>query len=207
MFPKKCVGCNKEGFWFCQNCQQKIQTLLSSEVVSYHPLPQRIIAACNYQDPLIKKLLYTYKYQFVQEIGKILSDFILQNIPDTIAQNRNKNFVVLPIPLHKKRLRWRGFNQAAIIAQNLANKLDLKTKNDILNRCRNTLPQVKLKGKKRKQNIRKAFVARKDPSLNNKIILLVDDVCTTGSTLKEASRAILKANKPREIWGVVFARG
>ncbi len=207
IFPIKCLSCRKEGQWLCKKCFVKTESLPSPKAKLESKNLDRLIAVFDYHHPLIKKLISVYKYHFVSEISKTLADFLLKKLSPYLGDTDLKKFVLIPMPLHKKRLRFRGFNQAELLARNLSQKLKVKLRNDLLVRCRHTPPQVKVALTERKKNIKSAFRAKKDLSLKSKTIILVDDVTTSGATLEAAAQAILARNKPREIWGLVVAKG
>ncbi len=115
------------------------------------------------------------------------------------------NILLLPVPLHKRRQRWRGFNQAEIIARPLAEYFGLDLSLELLVRRRYTRPQAKLEPAQRRQSIKNSFVCRRQ-NLAGKVILLIDDVATTGATLAECAR-ILKSAGAKKVCGLVVARG
>lgn len=100
--------------------------------------------------------------------------------------------VVAPVPLHPKRLRSRGFNQSAVLARPLARRIGAAYATAGLRRVRDTPPQASLPRRARQENIKGAFVADKE-IVSGRRVLLVDDIMTTGATLREASRTLLKA--------------
>ena len=113
--------------------------------------------------------------------------------------------VLVPVPLHKKRLRERGYNQSARLAQALGKLISLPVTADCLIRQRPTPPQVRTSTvEERWHNIAAAFVCR-DSRLQGKRILLIDDVSTSGATL-DACAAALKASGAISVWGLVMAR-
>lgn len=116
-----------------------------------------------------------------------------------------KNALVIPVPLHPRRERWRGFNQAELIARELADYFNLDMSVGGLIRIKHRKPQTKLNKQDRKNNIKNCFAWRLG-GLSGKKIILVDDVATTGSTLNECAR-VLKKNGAGEIWGLVAANG
>jgi len=124
----------------------------------------------------------------------------------------NPNIILIPVPLHKKRLRWRGFNQAELLALEISQHLNIPIANNILIRTKHNLPQVNIKSsQERKENIKQAFEIGSDPAqqgqtLMNKTLILIDDVFTTGATLKECAK-VLKPLQLKQIWGLVVARG
>jgi len=207
IFPIKCLSCGKEGQWLCKKCFVKTKFLPSPNLGLKSKNLDRLIAVFDYHHPLIKKLISVYKYHFVSEISKTLANFLLKKLSPYLDETDLKKFVLIPVPLHRKRLRFRGFNQAELLGRELGLKLNIELNNTVLARRRHTLPQVKIDLSEREKNVKAAFWAKKDLSLKNKIIILIDDVTTSGATLEEAAQAILARNKPREIWGLVAAKG
>ncbi len=112
--------------------------------------------------------------------------------------------IIVPVPLHAKRLRQRGFNQSLLIARGLAKKLKTGLSYDNLVRARPTEPQVNLKAKERAENLKEAFTLRFAPAFKGKKILLVDDVYTTGATVKECSKVLKQAGS--EVYALTLAR-
>jgi len=118
--------------------------------------------------------------------------------------------MVVPIPLHPRRLRWRGFNQSALLAGHIAANLlpqnPLPFDENMLVRKRYTPPQMEISNyQNRKQNIAGAFSLAGRKDVRNKTVLLIDDVATTGSTIFECAR-VLKAAGAREVFAAVIAR-
>ena len=99
--------------------------------------------------------------------------------------------LIVPVPLHRKKMRIRGYNQAALLAEVLGEITGISVDEDILVRVKNTKPLKQLNDKERRRSIRGAFSVRK--SVWAKTIVLIDDIYTTGSTLDEAARVLLKA--------------
>jgi len=201
-FPIHCLGCNQEGSFICFNCFNKLP--LNTELPS-----NNLLIASYYEYPLIKKIIHRYKYDFVKELAKPLGLLMIKKL-NNFPNNFNKNnSILIPVPLHKKRLKWRGFNQSELLAQVISQELNIPVINNILIRNKHTLPQVKLENsKQRKENIEQAFQINPNfkNNLENKTLILIDDVSTTGATLKECTKA-LKSLKPKKIIGLVVARG
>lgn len=127
-----------------------------------------------------------------------------------IAYARNygvpkKNILIIPVPLHPKRLRWRGFNQSEKIADIIASNLQIPIDSTSLKRIKFKTPQAKLKKEDRIKNISNNFNWHGN-KLNQQNIILIDDVTTTGATLNECAK-VLKANGAKEVWGLVLANG
>jgi ComF family protein len=104
---------------------------------------------------------------------------------------------IIPVPLHRERLMRREFNQAAVLARGLARHLNVPILERLLIRVRSTRPQVELSGSERRQNVRQAFVVTNPAALENKQVLVVDDVFTTGATLGEVARTLKGAGAAR----------
>ncbi|RJQ54840.1 MAG: ComF family protein [Nitrospiraceae bacterium] len=135
---------------------------------------------------VLRKAISLLKYHNVKRLSKPLSDIILSlKMPEADA--------VIPVPLHEKRLRMREFNQSALLAKYQAKGLGIKLIVDCLVKTRDTAPQVGLSSHARRNNIRKAFEVRRAGMIEGKNIILVDDVVTTGATVRECSRVLKKA--------------
>lgn len=113
--------------------------------------------------------------------------------------------LVLPVPLHKKRLRHRGFNQSALLARHVAKRISIPLITDCLVRVKDTVPQVGLHAKERKKNIKNAFEVR-NKCIEAKRLMLIDDVFTTGATVRECSKVLKKAGA-KDIYVVTLAHG
>lgn len=164
-------------------------------------------AALSYKG-IVKKLIYQFKYKpYLSDLKDSLVDLfyeaIIQNeIFQKIYENKP---ILVPIPLHKTRLRNRGYNHAQILATGLSEKLNLEAL-DLLERNRETKSQFGLDLKKRKENLKDAFILNTKYPPTGKNLLLVDDILTTGSTLFEAAKELKKKGVKR-VWGLTLARG
>lgn len=222
IFPIKCLGCGKEGEWLCPDCLSSIE-LLKDQLCPKCGKPSKngkfcpdcsikskmtgILVGASYDDELLKKAIHVMKYNFVKGLAEPLSGLLMK----TLKKNSqfsilNSEFLIIPVPLHLKRLKWRGFNQAFELAWCLEKNLDLEVKKDILIRSKYAKPQMQIKHHlARRKNIKNAFECVKPDEVKNKTIILIDDVCTTSATLEECAKALSLA-KPKEIWGLVLAR-
>lgn len=222
-FPKKCVGCAKKGEYLCPACFSQLSfatdtKCLVCERVSFagltHPGCKTrysidgYVAGVSYRK-IAKKLLYQFKYKpYLTDLQTLLVDLLYENLlqNELFTYVTRQHAIFVPIPLSKGKLRKRGYNQSEILAKGLGKKLGLPVEN-VLNRVRDTNPQYGLKKEERRMNMKGAFalVHRSSFMVHGKIALLVDDVVTTGSTLKEAAK-ILKKNGFKKVYGVVFAQ-
>lgn len=218
IFPIECLNCRQEGDYFCNSCFKELKfnnkdyldkALRNIKV----PYLDKIFIAGDYEDKHLKKLITKYKYNFLKPLGNVLAKFLI-----TFWESENqeaatlnfkiskpqKDYVVIPIPLSKKRLRWRGFNQTEIIAHKFSEHFNYEL-NLHLKRLKYQKPQAELSESERQINLNDAFGWSGD-NLQGKNILLIDDVTTTGTTLNEAARVLKKAGA-EEVCGLVVAKG
>jgi len=224
LFPKTCVGCGKFGGYFCSNCVRDIkQTELVCPFCERQSLGGVIHAVCKRKygldglwslgiyEGLLRKAIQKLKYKWVSEIARELVDITIEywakNSPillDLIKKDQGRSWIVTAVPLHPKRQNWRGFNQSELLGKIFALKLGLNYQ-VTLKRIRNTTPQMKLLSHERKQNIKNAFEIAVSSQLSDVSVLLIDDVWTTGSTLKECCY-VLKRNGAKVVWALTIAR-
>lgn len=218
VFPVSCVICGKEGLFLCASCKEKLPRLEKQLCISCKkPAPygkthpdcvtkntvDGTISALSYTDLKSKKLIRTFKYEFIFDLAKPLSDLIIEAVNAQGLAGYFSEFTIIPVPLHKRRFNWRGFNQADLLADALGKNLSLSVSRDIVERTKFTKPQIDLLAEERKTNIENAFTAAGKVSGK---YLLVDDVITTGSTLNEIAK-LLKKQKCAEVWAVTIAHG
>lgn len=160
------------------------------------PAFEKASAIFRYEFP-VDRIIHAYKYGHQLAVAEWAADLIAQHI------NRDEYNLLIPMPLHPERLRERGFNQSTEIARRIASKSNLPLDTDSLIRNRPTAPQAELPMKERSRNVRGAFECTND--LSGKRVLLIDDVMTTGATLREAAR-IIKLHGAARIEVAVVAR-
>ncbi len=190
-----CLVCNKNSFDGLTHpgCRKKYSIEGAFCAVSYKGI--------------IKKLIYNFKYKpYLSDLRNILVELFYESIIQNEVFQKAYEFspILVPIPLHKKRLRERGYNHAQLLAKGLAKKLNLEVI-ELLQRTRKTKSQFGLKLKDRKKNVKDAFILNTKYTIQNTNVFLVDDILTTGSTLLEAAR-ILKRQGARKVWGLTLAR-
>ncbi len=220
IFPIECLSCQKEDIWLCSDCSQKIKRIkkescplcgfptASWEFCDLHKKDfklEKVISPFDYNDPLLQLAIKTYKYRFVKDLAEPLGHLLSLEAKKYFSLLQNP--VLVPVPLHRRREKWRGFNQAELLARAISKELRLPVKK-LLKRVRTTTPQVDLKKEKRLENVKDAFSfdSQEKIDLKNKTIILIDDVATTCTTLEECAK-ILYSNGARNIWGLVLARG
>jgi len=215
-FPQKCLGCGEEGELLCISCQQNLPRIVppicpgcGRPQMSGIPCPicaSRItslngVRAVFKFDTVIRRAVHDLKYRGVkslcQPLGRLMGEyFIRQQIPGR---------VLVPVPLHPKRLKDRGYNQSELLADEIGRWVDLPVVTACLTRDSFRLPQAKTGSiKERQENVKGAFIC-KNTELKGQEILLIDDVTTTGATLEACSVALKDAGVSK-VWALVLAR-
>jgi len=223
-FPKFCFNCSKEGNWLCEDCKSLLNVLEHQYCLCKKPRRvssakkckkcksknlSGLYCALNYQEkPLTKKLILQFKYKpFIKTLNETFADLIIKHI--YLSENHPneifKDSLVIPVPLIKKKLKYRGFNQSLEIAESLSKRTPLKKEFNNLIKIKNTPSQTELSSEQRKENVKNSFTCKNPERIKNRKIFLVDDVYTTGSTLEEASKTLKKAGA-KKVWGIVIAR-
>jgi len=224
-FPKFCFGCGKEGVWLCGDCKSTLDILEyhyclcaqnplrfnrpgKCKKCAHKKLSGLYFAVSYKENSLVKNLILKFKYEpFVKTLSKTLADLIIEHIylsgKDPIKIFRDS--ILVPIPLVKKRLKYRGFNQAEEIAKELSQNTNTPLISDNLIKFKNTPSQTNLSKEQRWLNIKNTFLCKNPFEFKNKRVFLVDDVYTTGATMEEAASTLKKAGA-KEVWGIVVAR-
>ena len=224
IFPKHCVGCGKIGAYLCPDCRKQVVLVATNECVcpvcdrkalggATHP---RCRSRCSldgltsffYYTTVMRELIRSIKYRFVSDMVIPLIDLIPPALFGLLPMSKTEPSIIVPIPLHPSRLRFRGFNQAEKFGAILSSKLQVPMRTDMLIRTKKTDPQVSMKDRdKRLNNMEGVFAVRPEatPGLQNTGIFLLDDVFTTGATIRAAAK-ILKRNGAKFVWAVTIAR-
>ncbi len=138
---------------------------------------------------VVPSIIRRHKYGRDQSLAHALAQCLGESLP----LDGDNYDLVIPVPLHHRRLRWRGFNQAAMLGFTVARKIDCMLDVVTLARIRDTPPQTWQDSAQRRQNVRGAFAVTRPDRIANRSLLLVDDVMTTGATLDECARILLAA--------------
>jgi len=225
IYPRKCVGCNRSGKYFCDECLEKtklswlICPMCNKQAVGgmTHLGCKRklgldgLMSLCSYKG-LVKLGIKGLKYEFLRDMEKELTVLIESRIEARKKERQNKRWklflrkkpVVIGVPLYWRRQNWRGFNQAEVIGTIVAKKWGLKMIIKGIKRVKTTKPQVKLKKEQRRSNVRGVFKVNKNVDLGKRV-LLIDDVWTTGATMREIGKQ-LKRIGVQEVWGLTLAK-
>jgi len=177
-----------EGDHICGVCLRKVPSFTSARGIA------------RYQDP-VADLLHRLKYQSDYTVLPALLEIVKMNDPVLISQDDR----IIPVPLHSRRLRFRGFNQALLLADLFFPNGQKVLLRNVLQRVRNTEAQTGLNGAARRKNLKNAFAVCDPCKVRHRKIFLVDDVYTTGTTVSECSRVLLAAGA-REVHVLTLAR-
>ncbi len=223
LFPKFCLGCGYLGSYICRKCQKNLY-YVKNDTCLYcgraslygftHPGCKRIkgidgAMSIFYYNNLLKTIIKSIKYRFATEVW---NEFRLVIKPekllklDMYSSLAKTPFFIEAIPLHSNRLRLRGFNQAKLVAH-FFNQFLQGSISEYLVRIKDTPSQARLeKPGLRYSNIRGAFEVKTPEQIKNKKFIIIDDVMTSGSTLKEAA-SVLKTHGATQIFALTIAHG
>jgi ComF family protein len=219
LFPPRCASCRKGGSVLCSTCLRQCEPItppmclrcgiplpalgLCHSCKLYPPGLSGLRAAYLYQD-VIKECIHALKYKGNRRLAGPLGALLARAYRDYDLRAD----MIVPVPLHSERQRLRGYNHARLLAEVCAASVRAPLRDDVLIRTRNTAAQAQLTASERRQNVEGAFCclpAWGDGGLYGYSILLIDDVCTTKSTL-EACAAPLFAAGAASVWALVLAR-
>lgn len=207
LFPKKCYGCGYDNIWLCQKCLANLK-LYEGEVPRALNNIRDLIIAGEYKDKVLSDLITAFKFGFNKELVVPLFIFLKSALDkkiliDNLSGKLWQDILIIPIPLHKKRKKWRGFNQSELIARELSNYYGWPLSLDLV-KIKNTSTQVELSEDKRLNNLKEVFKWIGEPITQT--ILLIDDVITSGATINEAEITLKNAGATRII-KVAIAKG
>jgi len=214
LFPQWCVGCGKEGSFICDSCRSSM-TRIMPPLCPKCGKPQPNGALCsscaNWQavidgirspfrfEGIIRQAIHQLKYRNLRALATPLA----QLLNDYLRNNPVPGEVLVPVPLHRKRIRDRGYNQSSLLANELGKLTDLPVVDGCLIRRQYTPPQARTSTvAERRSNVTNAFICR-DHRLRGKQVLLIDDVSTSGATLDACASALKEATS---VWGLVLAK-
>jgi len=215
-FPPRCVGCGVRGSLLCSSCRLSLpcfysplcakcgRPLASGTLCSW--CEQRSMEIDGIRSPFrfdgaMREAILSFKYRNVKAIAPLLA----QLMAEYLVANPLLAEVLVPVPLHRRRLRQRGYNQASLLAVELGRLSSMPVVDGSLVRLRDTPAQTRTRSvEERQSNVAQAFFCRNE-ELAGKGVLLIDDVCTSGATL-DACATALKAAGATSVWGLTVAR-
>ena len=216
IFPPYCVGCGREGAFICPVCRQSLPRIippvcprcgrphssgvLCPDCIRWQADIDGIRSPFRFEG-VMREAIHQLKYQNLRALAAPLARMLQEYL---IASPLDID-VLVPVPLHRKRLRERGYNQTSLLAKELGKLINTPVVDDVLVRQRHTPPQARTATiEERTHNIADAFACRGN-GLRGRRVLLLDDVATSGTTL-DACATVLKANGVDSVWGLVMAR-
>ena len=216
LFPRWCIGCGREGDFICPSClkslprimppicprcgQPQSSAILCRSCVGWQAEIDGIRSPFRF-DGVIRQAIHELKYRNLRAIAGLFAQWL----NDYLTTNPMPGEVLVAVPLHRKRLRERGYNQSNLLAQELGKLAHLPVVDDCLIRERHALPQARTATvDERRSNVAGAFSCR-NQRLKGKQVLLIDDVATSGATLDACARALKEAGAT-SVWGLVLAR-
>lgn len=222
-FPSFCVSCRTPSpgsLCLCDSCRAKVRYLHSPLCIRCgalfvdgnggdhlcgdclrRPPPFLLARAVAHYSPPVSTLLHQLKYRADRTVLSTLSHIAVHFDFTPFASSE----LIVPVPLHLKRLRERGLNQSLLLARLFFPGEAKAIRPEVLRRIRDTMPQTRLGGKERRKNLRAAFSVNQDSDIKGKCICLVDDVLTTGATVKECAGTLLRAGA-KEVKVLTMAR-
>lgn len=227
-FPFFCFGCQKEGSCLCSDCRtvlevaEHIYCLCEKNPLRLPPESKNgkcqkcrnkalsgLRFALSYKErALTRMLIRNFKYEpFVKILAKTLAELIAEHFAK--AEKNIYEFwqggILVPVPLEKRKMKWRGYNQSEELAKELSFLFATPLVGDVLIKTRETPPQMELTKEERERNLAGVFAVQNKEEIKGKKVFLVDDVYTTGSTMEECARA-LRQSDAKSVWGIAVAR-
>lgn len=210
IFPERCIFCGKPtklhsgNPYLCESCAENMPYLRPNGEIDENSAV-RGVSVFRYE--AVKDTIFKFKYDGYKNYGKILgkymADYVIENnICDVLEAD-----IIVPIPLWKKKEKERGFNQSALLAEAVSDIIGIPFENEVLIRNRKTVPQKGLSRSKRSDNLRGAFSLGKGSSVENKKVVIVDDIYTTGSTVYECSKILYGAGADKVFYLALSAPG
>lgn len=221
VFPVACVGCSAPDTWLCDACAQHRQilrpTCIGCGIPTLHGVTcgqchsgvalRGLVAVGPYRDPTLQSAVHALKFEGVRDLAVPLATLLTATVQSALASTLHQ-FTIVPLPLHPRRERWRGFNQSMLLATAVATRLNLPL-NTLLVRTRFSAPQSSIDtshSTARRENVAGVFRFTDQEKRAPADCLLIDDVVTTGATLEAAAR-VLYDHGALHVWGAVLCRG
>lgn len=205
LFPPVCLGCNREGVWLCSTCSKGMHgsavrwcprcgTIVTdtegrTDAHRHGFVPDRFLACVPYHTPWAERGIQQLKFHGVEQVATLFGSLLASCLRESLGQTRA---LVTHVPVHHRRFRERGFDQAAAVGRACARELGLPFV-PLLRRTRTTAAQSSLDKTKRWKNVENAFALGTNADLRHRTVLLVDDVVTTGATLSAAAQPLRNA--------------
>ncbi|MFJ2365782.1 ComF family protein [Pseudomonas sp. NPDC087697] len=196
-----CTPCETELPWLGDHCQVcalplPVAGLTCGQCLKDPPAFEQVIAPWTYSFPL-DSLITRFKHAAKWPYGRLLAELLAQSLQHRFDEGLKRPDALVPVPLARKRLRERGYNQAAMLARWLSDGLKINCDENLLLRTQDTTAQQDLDAKARKQNLLRAFALTPGAQIEGRHLALVDDVLTTGATAQSLARLLIRAGAAR----------
>ena len=226
LFPPHCQFCSEVISWIpekkfelCDECLKKVSFIgmdscalcgkklydekcQSCETNHEQRYYTSVISACEYEG-LIREKLLDFKFNGEKILAEIFSQFLIEKLKMT---EKNKYDIIISVPMHIVRQKERGYNQSELIAEKIAEHIGIPLMQNALTKNKPIERQSKLNKQQRNQNVKDVFVILNDLDIDGKTVLLIDDIITTGATVNECSKALIKAGA-KEVFVATVAAG
>jgi len=180
IFPPRCLTCRRLGDQIlCAECEKQIKPAVDAVGLYEGVLKTAIL-----------KLKFKGKKTLAEPLGKLMAEFLKVSLQEKID-------LIIPVPLHENRLKSRGFNQSELLAEVIAERIGIPFESKALVRSRDTRPQFDLKINERLKNVEGAFAIKDPAKIRGKLILLIDDILTTGATARECRKVLKESGAER----------
>jgi len=216
IFPRACIGCGRVGDFICRTCSKKMSRILpplclrcgrpeSSGVYCAECWGQKssidAVRSVFVFDGIVRQAIHELKYRNVQAVSGCLAGFM----SDYFRENSMSGDILVPVPLHDRRLRERGYNQSQLLAAELSPQISVAVNPGLIKRVRNTGPQARSASvHERKSNMENTSTCTSGEPAGRDVIV-IDDVCTSGATLESCAFALKSAGANR-VLGFTLAR-
>lgn len=208
IYPQMCGICGKLAEnSLCKKCEIKLKKQSECQIINNgKELEDKYFNELMYifkYEGQVRKLILDYKFNEKSYIYFAFVNFLLKN--EKLFENIKSYDTIIPVPISKKRFKNRGYNQSYLIANEIAKQTKLELMNNCLIKTKNIVEQSKLNKEDREKNIKGVYKLQNSQLIENKKVLLVDDIYTTGSTVNECSKMLRQGN-PNEIGILVLAK-
>src|SRR5450830_245211 len=196
-----CTPCESKLPWLmdaCQICALPLSAagLTCGQCLKQPPAFEQVIVPWTYRFPL-DSLITRFKHQSQWPLGRLLGELLAQALRERFDDGLPRPDLLLPVPMATRRLRQRGYNQAAMLASWLSQSLEISADEHRLRRVQDTIAQQELDARARRRNLLNAFALAPGAEVKGLHLALVDDVLTTGATAESLARLLMKAGARR----------
>lgn len=206
IYPPKCGICGKlDHEYLCKKCQKMLENEAIWEIKpnrNPYIFFEELISIFQYQN-IIREQIIDYKFNEKSYLYKTFTNFLIKN--KKVFEKIKSYDTIIPVPISKKRKKQRGYNQSLLIAREISKKANIGLVINCLYKTKNTIEQSKLNREEREKNAQNVYELKNGKIIENKKILLLDDIYTTGNTVNSCCEVLKQAN-PKQIGVLVLAK-